>query len=132
MRIGIHYWRHCKIKGIKHLTTFEPIVFLSLLLIIHAGDIELNPGAGFLQNDSSSLVDSLITNYFSIVHYNVQSISNKVNLIGSEFTNFKVIWVKTRQTRLLKLTDINSIVATDKQIPVEVYVSSLRKISILS
>ena len=90
MRIGLHYGRHCKVKGIAHLTTFQSIIFLSLLLI-NAGDIELNPGPDTSQNDTGSVVDSLISSYFSVVHYNIQSILNKVDLIGSELRNFNII-----------------------------------------
>ena len=90
MRIGLHYGRHCKVKGITHLTTFELIIFLSLLLI-NAGDIELNPGPDTVQNDTGSVDDSLISSYFSVVHYNIQSILNKVDLIGSELRNFNII-----------------------------------------
>ena len=90
MRIGLHYGRHWKVKGTAHLTTFELIIFLSLLLI-NSGDIELNPGPGTSQNDTGSVDDSLISNYYSVVHYNIQSILNKVDLIGSELRNFNII-----------------------------------------
>ena len=90
MRIGLHYGRHCKIKGMEHLTLFELTIILSLLLI-RSGDIEPNPGPNNPNNDSESLDESLISNYFSIVHYNIQSISSKVDLIGSELRNFNII-----------------------------------------
>ena len=90
MRIGLHYGRHCKIKGMKHLTLFELTIIRSLLLI-RSGDIEPNPGPNTPNTDSESLDESLISNYFSIVHYNIQSISSKVDLIGSELRNFNII-----------------------------------------
>ena len=90
MLIGLHYGRHCKIKGIKHLTSFELAIFLSLLLI-RSGNVEVNPGPRIPQADSESLDESLILNFFSIVHYNIQSISSKDNLIGSELRNFYII-----------------------------------------
>ena len=90
MRIGLHYGRHCKVKGIAHLITFKLIIFLSLLLI-KAGDIELNQGPGTSQNDTGSVDDSLISSYFSVVHYNIQSILNKVDSIGSVLRNFNII-----------------------------------------
>ena len=86
----MHYSRHCKIKGIEHITRFELMIILSLLLI-RSGDIELNPGPSTSHVDSELLDESLILNYFSIVHYNIQSISNKVDLIGSELRNFNII-----------------------------------------
>ena len=90
MRIGLHYGRHCKVKGTAHLTTFELIIFLSLLLI-NSGDIELNPGPVTSRNDTGSVDGSLISSYFSVVHYNIQSILNKVDLLGSELRNFNII-----------------------------------------
>ena len=93
MRIGLHYGRHCKIKGMEHLTLFElfELTIVLSLLLIRSGDIELNPGPNNPNNDSESLDESLILNYFSIVHYNIQSISSKVDLIGSELRNFNII-----------------------------------------
>ena len=88
MRIGLHYGRHCKVKGIAHLTTFELIIFLSLLLI-NAGDIELNPGPDTSQNDTGWVDDSLISSYFSVVHNNTQSILHKV-LCASVYMCFVV------------------------------------------
>ena len=90
MRIGLHYGRHCKVKGIAHLTTFELIIFLSLLLI-NAGDIELNPGPVTSRNYTGLVDGLLISSYFSVVHYNIQSILNKVDLLGSELRNFNII-----------------------------------------
>ena len=90
MRIGLHYGRHCKIKGIEHLTSFELAIFLSLLLI-RSGNVEVNPGPIVPQADSESLEESFILSYFSIVHYNIQSISSKIDLIGSELRNFNII-----------------------------------------
>ena len=60
-------------------------------LLINAGDIELNPGPGTSQNDTGYVDDSLISSYFSVVNYNIQSIFNKVDLIGSEFRTFNII-----------------------------------------
>ena len=90
MRIGLHYGRHCKIKGIEHLTSFELAIFLSLLLI-RSGNVEVNPGPIVPQADSESLDESFILSYFSIVHYNIQSISSKIDLIGSELRNVNII-----------------------------------------
>ena len=78
MRIGLHYGRHCKIKGIAHLTSFELAIFLSRLLI-RSGNVGVNPGPRVPQADSESLDESLILRFFSIVHYNIQSISSKDN-----------------------------------------------------
>ena len=102
MRIGLHYGRHYTVKGKAHLTTFKLIIFLSLLLI-NAKDIELNPGPVTSQNDTGSVDDSLISSYFYVVHYSIQSILNKVDLLGSELRNFNIIcltetWLRPNTT----------------------------------
>ena len=90
MRIGTHYGRHCKIKGIEHLNSFELMIVLSILLI-RSGNVELNPGPNSSNTNSESFDESIISNYFSIVHYNIQSINHKIDLIGSELRNFNII-----------------------------------------
>ena len=94
MRIGLHYSRHFRIKGLDYLNAFELLVIMSLLLL--AG-IEPNPGptsevstSSFnLSSDSDDL--NMIKDKFSVVHYNVQSILNKVDIIESELSNFDII-----------------------------------------
>ena len=65
------------------------------LLLLKSGDIELNPGPYSHESDTSSgsnnLDELVITNNFSIVHYNIQSLLNKVDLIEAELMNFDVI-----------------------------------------
>ena len=92
MRIGLHYALHSKVKGLKYLSSFELLIILSLLLI-RSGDIELNPGPNLLESESDSITmdDVSISKYFSIVHYNIQSVTNKIDLIGAELNNFSVI-----------------------------------------
>ena len=51
LRIGLHYHRHLKVKGLKFSYTFELLIDLSLILI-RCGDIELYPGPE-LDSDSS-------------------------------------------------------------------------------
>ena len=93
MRIGLNYGRQAKIKGIKHFNYFELLVIMSMLLI--AG-IERNPGP--LSDSSVSALDSITSaeeqatkDKFSVVHYNVQSILNKLDLIETELRHFDVI-----------------------------------------
>ena len=73
---------------------FELLIIMSLLLI--AG-IERNPGPASQLSDtsfsSSSVKQQIIEDKFSIVHYNVQSLANKINLIESELRNFDVICI---------------------------------------
>ena len=82
MRIGLHYSRHAKVKGIAHLNCFELLIVLSLLFI---GGIERISGLSSSSSDDSiSIVfatEHIIVDKYSIVHYNVQSIANKMDLI---------------------------------------------------
>ena len=92
MRLGLHYALHCKVKGLKYFSSFELLIILSLLLI-RSGDIKLNPGPNLLERESDSITmdDVSISKYFSIVHFNIQSVTNKIDLIGAELSNFSVI-----------------------------------------
>ena len=94
MRIGLHYSRHAKVKGIEHLNQFELLIIMSLLLI---GGIERNPGplseSSVDSNSDLSATEHIIEDKFSIVHYNVQSIANKLDLIESELHSFNIICI---------------------------------------
>ena len=88
MRIGLNYIRQAKIKGLDHLDYFEIYYIIS----ITDWSIERNPGPS--SNSSSTgptSEDTSIRSNFSIVHYNVQSLANKLDLIESELRNFDVI-----------------------------------------
>ena len=102
IRIGQHYSRHAKVKGFKHLNHFELLIIMSLLLM--AG-VERNPGPqpepSTDSNPILSETSQIIKDKFSIVHYNVQSIANKLDLIESELRSFDVIcisetWIDAR------------------------------------
>ena len=73
-------------------SSFELLIILSLLLI-QSEDIELKPGPNLLERESDSITmdDVSISKYFSIVHYNIQSVTNKIDLIGAELSNCSVI-----------------------------------------
>ena len=99
-RIGLHYTRHFKVRGIDNFSSFELQLMLSMLLL-RSGDIELKPGPDPSLSDSrdvdnsylSSSVDSndyeaIINGKFSFVHYNIQSLSNKTDILDSELTTF--------------------------------------------
>ncbi|MEW8547189.1 MAG: endonuclease/exonuclease/phosphatase family protein, partial [Candidatus Thiodiazotropha sp.] len=90
MRIGLHYSRQVKVKGIEHINFFEFLIIMSLLFI---SGIERNPGPASTSSSSSSTTfeEKVIKDKFSVVHYNVQSIMNKLDLIETEFRNFDVI-----------------------------------------
>ena len=94
MQIGLHYSRHDQVKGIAHLNFFELLIILSLLFIC---GIERNPGPSYSFSDDSisflSVTEHIIADNFSIVHYNVQSIANKMDLKQSKLCNFDVICI---------------------------------------
>ncbi|MCG8113032.1 MAG: reverse transcriptase domain-containing protein [Candidatus Thiodiazotropha taylori] len=95
MRIGLHYSRQAKAKGIEPLNYFDILIIMSLLLI---SGIERNPGPSSTPSSSSEssftpAEDQIINNKFSVVHYNVQSIVNKLDLLEVELQNFDVICI---------------------------------------
>lgn len=95
LQIGLHFYRQAKVKGLHYLTFFELLVILSLLLI-RSGDVELNPGPDpdlSLSTTGLSCSQNLteISNNFSVVHYNIQSLINKVDILESELNDFNVI-----------------------------------------
>ncbi|MEW8544644.1 MAG: endonuclease/exonuclease/phosphatase family protein, partial [Candidatus Thiodiazotropha sp.] len=116
MRIGLHYGRHAKVKGLECLNFFELLIIMSLLLI--AG-IEPNPGPISENSVSSSTLSvssddmDMIKEKFSVVHYNIQSISSKLDIIESEFCNFDIIcltetWLDDRTSNnALNLNEYN-------------------------
>ena len=56
-RIGLHHYRHSKVKGLGTLNNFELVTFLAMLLY-QSGDIEKNPGpnsASSTESDDSFL-----------------------------------------------------------------------------
>ena len=103
MRIGLHYSRQVKMKGKEHLNFFELLIIMSLLFI---SGIERNPGPASIaslcsSSSSTTFEENVIKEKFSVVHYNVQSIMNKLDIIETELRNFDVIcltetWLDTR------------------------------------
>ena len=80
--------------GVGSLNVFEYYTFLRMLLL-RAGDIELNPGprsdSDSLLSDITNETSDIIKHIFSIVYYNVQSAVHKIDLLETEFSNFDVI-----------------------------------------
>lgn len=73
---------------------------LFLIILLKAGDIHPNPGPdisisgdSFLSSDqSSNIIQSFdFCRYFSFVHYNVQSIFHKLNLLSTELNDFDIL-----------------------------------------
>ena len=100
MRIGMHYYCHMKLKGIDRLDTFDYYMWLRVLLYL-SDDVEVNPGpindSSDSRNSSSLFSDSMLNGSemvrenFSIVHYNVQSALQKLDILETELSNFDVI-----------------------------------------
>lgn len=96
--VGLHYCRLHKIKGLRHFTNFEFLVFIGMVLC-RSGDIESNPGPdtstvsldNSLSDFSSEFRSVNYDQYFSLVHYNVQSLLPKHDLIETELTKFDLI-----------------------------------------
>ena len=55
VRVGLFSFRHWKIKGLKHFSNFEFVLFISMLLL-KSGDIESNPGPDDSFDNSNSSV----------------------------------------------------------------------------
>ena len=113
MRIGLNYRCHLKVKGLNYLSCFELFILLSLFLL-QCGDTESNPGQishSSLTTPDTSLVtnsdEEIIRSKFSMVHYNIQSLANKIDIIESEFKNFDIICLtETWLDRRISDTDI--------------------------
>lgn len=96
----MHYYCHMKLKGIDRLDTFDYYMWLRVLLYL-SGDVEVNPGpindSSDSRNSSSLFSDSMLNESemvrenFSIVHYNVQSALQKLDILETELSNFDVI-----------------------------------------
>ena len=78
-------------------------LFITSLLLVPSGDTELNPCQTEMQNDASvsSLASDnikeadIMNNFsFSTVHYNIESVLNKVSLIRTELKHFDIICLK--------------------------------------
>lgn len=62
------------------------------MLLYQAGDVEKNPGPQSDNDDNTSFSSfPLFNGNFSVVHYNVQSLLHKVDIIEPELSNFDLI-----------------------------------------
>ena len=92
-----------------YLSSFELMIILSLLLL-RSGDVEPNPGPEFSDSVSTSSSSSLFSSsntilqeHFSVVHYNIQSLLNTVDILESELSSLDVVclsetWLDHRTT----------------------------------
>ena len=77
--------------------TIIALTFWIALLVKLSGDVHPNPGPLSCEGSSSSHISDLYNflsypNHLSTVHYNVQSIRNKVDILYTEFSQFDVIF----------------------------------------
>ena len=130
-RIGLHYTRHFEVRGMDHFSSFE-LLMLSMLLL-RSGDVEMNPGPDPGLSDSrdtdnsylSSSVDStdyeaIINGKLSLVHYNIQNLSNKIDIFESELNTFSIVcltetWLDQRI--LYKAIKMNSYKLPFRRVP---------------
>ena len=82
-----------RVKDIDFFNYFEIYIMMSALLI---GGMETNPGPHLGESSNSSSASGIfekssIKSNFSVVHYNIQSLSNKVDIIESELRDFDAI-----------------------------------------
>lgn len=91
-RVGLHHFRHFKEKGLGKLTSFELLTFF-LILLHQAGDVEKNPGPTSESSSDSSEPFQFpqLQGHLSMVHYNVQSVLNKLDCIEPELSDFSII-----------------------------------------
>ena len=75
------------------LFTVLTVLTWYFVLLIHSGDIHKKPGptdsSYGSSEDSSYSID--LSNHLSLVHYNVQSLFNKLDIIQVELPNFDII-----------------------------------------
>ena len=74
-----------------------PLSVAILLLILQAGDVHPNPGPQSTESSASSSTTYDIYNFLNLpnhlstVHYNVQSIANKLDTLIAEFSYFDIM-----------------------------------------
>ena len=84
---------------ITHLISIIPILkaigTIFLLLLLLSGDVELNPGPNDLTENSSEIssdsFEKFLEKSITLVHLNVQSLTNKLDIIQAEFGGFDII-----------------------------------------
>ena len=92
----------------------KKVLVLSILL---AGDVELNPGpqSADISSSTESFNVSVFERNFSLVHYNVQSLLNKIDQIQMELSHFDIIALS--EIWLSPTTDDNDIKLINYQHP---------------
>ena len=92
-------YTQCVLTSLSHTLTFICIMWM-ITLLLSSGDVHPNPGPSDsnVSSDYTSSTNSHdlytflnYTNYISTVHYNVQSIRYKLDLLLAEFSQFDII-----------------------------------------
>ena len=93
MRIGVHYGRNFKIKGLNNLSMFEFHIVLCLLLL-KSGDVETNPGPFSESSDSFSDLNHTASEnqIFESIWLGIQTTPQEGAFIVVHF--IKMIWAR--------------------------------------
>ena len=73
------------------------VLWLTVLLLDQSGDVHPNPGPSTVSSDTSSnstasfLSSAALSNHLSFVHYNVQSVFSKLDLLFAELHTFDIL-----------------------------------------
>ena len=89
MRVGLFCYFQNKMKGYSSFNQFELCCWLSMILLL-SGDVHENPGPS---TSSTSSVDTFVPaqGNLSLVHYNVQSILNKKDILFGDLRNYDIL-----------------------------------------
>lgn len=89
----LHMPPHKNTSSLTWTMTIISIYIIYILLLL-CGDIEQNPGPPVINHDNDSSLDSLhayLEKSVTLIHLNVQSICNKLDIIQAEFGGFDII-----------------------------------------
>ena len=90
----LHYHRRFRVKRLGKFNNFELLTFLATLLY-RAGNVEKNPEPPTnTSNDTNqSFSFPRLQGNLSLMHYNVQSILHKTDILEPELINFDIIFL---------------------------------------
>ena len=86
----------CKSAFLISICSLLPLLVVTHVLILRAGDVHPNPGPQPSESSCSLSSSDLYNflkhpNHLSTIHYNVQSITNKIDTLIAEFSFFDII-----------------------------------------
>ena len=97
---GKGYQSNCEFTYIAFCTFFSILtaVWITVVLLQQSGDVHPNPGTASVSSDSMSdssatsvLSSTTLSKHLSFVHYNVQSILPKLDVLFSELCDFDIL-----------------------------------------